>query len=149
MGTGGTGFRLNGTGIEIVNTGVAVVHTAASAISASEVCSVAIGYEAFNTAIYKNGDVISTQTANTVPSLTSTADYLGQTGASSQYFDGTIYVHLSFNRKLRNAEIRALSHNPWQIFQPSPRAIWTTITVPVGSASNAPRYFHRTQSGQA
>jgi len=150
MGTGGTGFRLNGTGIEIVSTLVASVHLAASAVSANEVCSVAIGYESFNTAIYKNGNVLSTQTTNTVPSLTSTADYIGQTGAGSQFFDGTIYAHLSFNRKLRDAEIRLLSANPWQIFRPAARAIWVPDAVGGGGdASNAPRYFHRTQSGQA
>jgi hypothetical protein len=149
MGTGGTGFRLNGTSIEIVNTLVASIHAATSAVSSGEVCSVAIGYTAFNTAIYKNGKVLSAQTTNTTPSLASTADYIGQTGASSQYFDGVIYAHLSFNRKLRDAEIKALSDNPWQILQPTNRSIWSFNVAAVGTVSNAPRYFHRTQSCQA
>jgi hypothetical protein len=69
--------------------------------------------------------------------------------AAGGTFLGDVYLAAFWSRKLANDEIKSLYVNPWQIFAPIQREIWTGPTVAIGGASNAPRYFHRTQAGQA
>lgn len=55
-------------------------------------------------------------------------------------FNGGVYLGLYFNRALSDAEIKSLSDNPWQIFQPTNRAIYpeaagSTYTLTADAAS--------------
>lgn len=71
------------------------------------------------------------------------ADAFGSAAAPSQ-----VSMWGLWNRALSDAEIKSISDKPWQIFAQMARVIRVPDTGSV-VASNAPRYFHRTQSGQA
>lgn len=60
---------------------------------------------------------------------------------------GTIGIELSAISSgiLNGTQVRSLLENPWQVFAPLERNIFQPVAA--GGASNAPRYFHRTQSG--
>jgi hypothetical protein len=62
---------------------------------------------------------------------------------------GTIGIELAaISSGILNAtQARSLLENPWQVFAPLERNIFQPVAA--GGASNAPRYFHRTQSGQS
>lgn len=53
-------------------------------------------------------------------------------GAAFQSFPGQIMLAGHYNRGLSDAEIIALSQNPWLLFTPPPRRLW----LPVAAASN-------------
>lgn len=62
--------------------------------------------------------------------------------ASGKRLNGTIALHLHFERVLTAAEIKSLSANPWQLFTPVARSIWVpvaaggdTYTLPSDSGS--------------
>jgi hypothetical protein len=60
---------------------------------------------------------------------------------------GSLYLAVFFDYVLSDSEIKSYSSNPWQVFAPLERNIFQPVAA--GGASNAPRYFHRTQSGQS
>lgn len=93
-------------------------------------------------ALWLNGLKDAATTSATGATLGNT--YYGAYTSISEYG----LLNAVWNRALSDAEIKSLSENPWQIFQPTNRAIVVPVVASVG-ASNAPRYFHRTQSGQA
>lgn len=67
-------------------------------------------------------------------------------GTTEGYRDGVALAAM-FNRAPSAKEIASVSANLWQLFATS-RPIWEPAAGG-GGQSNAPRYFHRTQSGQA
>jgi hypothetical protein len=57
---------------------------------------------------------------------------------------------LGLSNQAWSANVRKeLALEPRKIFAPVQRGIWVGAVVAPGGASNAPRYFHRTQAGQA
>jgi Concanavalin A-like lectin/glucanases superfamily len=126
-GIGGLGFRLNDTAIEVVNTGVIVLLSAAGSVSAGQLCSVGCSYKTSDTRIYRNGAQIASAIIGGVLTDNNT-DFFGQNGASAQYFDGTLFLHLSWDRALSDAEQLSINTNPWQIFAPIQRKIWVPIS---------------------
>lgn len=62
---------------------------------------------------------------------------------------GTIGIEMAAisSTLLNGTQVRSLLENPWQIAQPLERN--SRARAAGGGQSNAPRYFHRTQSGQA
>lgn len=49
-------------------------------------------------------------------------------GHGTGYHDGPIYLAVIFNRALSDAEVVDLSANPWQLFAPIDRQIWTGLS---------------------
>lgn len=144
-GNGGTGFRLNGTGVEIVITGVSVALAAAGAVAASGLYALGISCATSDLEIFKDGVSIASTSASGPGTTDNNTDYLGQNGAGAQFFDGSLFLHLSWNRRLSAAEHARINANPWQLFAPLQRTISApaaaggayTLTADAGSYSLA------------
>ncbi|WP_342617227.1 LamG-like jellyroll fold domain-containing protein [Rhodoferax sp. GW822-FHT02A01] len=124
-GNGGNFWRIaSGGAVSLVNTGSAVVYTSATGIvSANEYCCLAVASKGqFNgdpVTVYKNGlQVASSTVGNGTGAGSATGAVLGSSGASSSYYDGSIFAHFAWERVLTAAEIAAISANPWQLFLP-------------------------------
>lgn len=120
---------------------------------ASGKTSVCIGVRSKSLAtqrVFANGKQIASSAVGTAAATTFDRFAIGclLRSTAALHWAGKTGLVAVFNRKLSDAEIKSLSDNPWQIFQPAARAIWVPVGA-AGGASNAPRYFHRTQSGQA
>jgi len=63
----------------------------------------------------------------------------GTVSASAQNYSwyGIAPIILLYDRALSEAEIRALSDNPWQIFKPMSRRIWAPASAPAGQSLTA------------
>ena len=126
-GSGGTGFRLNGTAVEVVDTNNSVSLSAAGAVAAGGLYGLGISCKAFDVRIYKAGIQIASTNAVTTGSTDNNTDFFGQTGLSTQYFDGTLFLHLSWDRALSDSEQLSINANPWQILAPIQRKIWVPV----------------------
>jgi len=60
-----------------------------------------------------------------------------------------MFYQYLYNRILTNQEDREIIRAPFQIFKPVRSCIWVPVGAAIGGASNAPRFFHRTQAGLA
>lgn len=71
-------------------------------------------------AIYVNGDRVASVTGASVPDYsTSRLVLFGERSGSSSYaVKGRAALHLLYNRILTASEIRMISANPWQVFEP-------------------------------
>lgn len=101
-------------------------------------------------ALYEDGLAASVTTINTAASTLSTAKYTPTFGNRStdslRNWDGFLGPQAIFDHPssgLTAAEHKALFENVWQVLAAR------FIRRASAGASNAPRYFHRTQSGQA
>lgn len=63
-------------------------------------------------------------------------------------FYGNGVAAIFFRGAFTDNDVAELRANPWQVFADIPRRIWVGAAA-VGGASNAPRYFHRTQAGMS
>ena len=111
-------FRAASATLELLVAGVGSIASSSSAVSANEYCSLGFSFLSGDSALYKNGTRIATSSVTATPTDNGT-DFLGQSGSSSQDWDGHIYLHLSWNRVLTAAEMRMLDDDPWGIFRPS------------------------------
>ena len=73
-------------------------------------------------AVYGNGAPAQVLTVGRGFGVTTPAGSYG-------YFQGSVHLALVYNRVLSDAEVRALSSNPWQVFAPVERQIWVPITA--------------------
>jgi hypothetical protein len=101
-----------------------------------------------NALFYRDGAQIASVSVTGLTDMTNNALGIGL-GYSGVTPTGVITKAAIYKRALSPGEIRFLTTYPWQSFAPLQREIWTGPTAAIGGASNAPRYFHRTQAGQA
>ena len=125
----GLQVRTSAGAIQLVRKTVAVSITAGT-VANTETFSVAATVTGTVNKLYKNGLFLASDATNPVSASTS-ALAVGSDGSGGNFWSGDIGFIATFDRVLSDAEIKSLSENPWQIFQPAARAIW----VPVGTAS--------------
>lgn len=113
------------------------IATGAASNSAAGVTSLAGVVEPTSVRVYLNGNLSANQGkgagAMNVPLSTNKLSVAG--GFFGNPFGGVVLQALVFNRALSDAEIQALSANPWQIFAPIRKPIFigasTTVSTPV------------------
>ena len=115
-GTGSTGLRINVNSIEIINPGVAINLTSSPILVSGYLAAVGISYAPSDLEIYLNGSSVASNSAST-GSTNNNTNVIGQNGSGSQYFDGGIFCHYSFSRRLTTIQHASLAANPWQIFR--------------------------------
>lgn len=135
-GISSTGLRLNSASIEISKVLTSTLLTATSAVSANELCGIGMSSQINSHSIYKNGLLIASGITSSAGTDTANTPQIGARGDSSQFFDGEIYLHLSWNRILSAVEFSAISQNPWQVFKAPSRNYWVTASSAVNTAIN-------------
>ena len=88
----------------------------------------------FTQSVFFSGIKEKTNTG-TIDNYTGTAPLVVGARFGNLYgFPGQIYISLFFNRVLSDVEIKSLSDNPWQIFEPIEETIWipdgVSVTLP-------------------
>ena len=68
-------------------------------------------------------------------------------GSANTQQTTSVICTVAFNVALPDGLMQIAGANPWNLFTPLARRLW--IPVSAGGASNAPRYFHRTQAGMS
>lgn len=98
---------------------------------------------------YRDGVQIASGTTPGIVSLTNPTLHVGDfNNGWNATPTGTIFKTAYYRRALSALEVFSLYFNSWQVFAPLTCRIWVGAAA-AGGASNAPRYFHRTQAGQA
>jgi hypothetical protein len=123
--------------------------SAAGTIAANKHVNLGWSYAGTSGEIYADGRSVLTGTGSNI-STTAKTPQLHLSNDLTGRAPGGYMTHFAiWDRRITGAEHAALGVNPWQLFAPLPRRIWIAPTTAIGGASNAPRYFHRTQAGQA
>ena len=95
-----------------------------------------------NAVFLKQAGVFSTASASS-PQRAATTQPLrvGLSAETARSLNGGVLFTAAFNRALSDAEIKSLSDNPWQIFAPDSKALWTpaaaSVTLPTLVQPNA------------
>lgn len=96
-------------------------------------------YDGVNVSLYKNGKLVGSTAATGSLTYVNAADrgpllgnYYNYTG-TARSFVGDIYVASLWKRALSASEIKSLSDNPWQIFQPLARNVFSDVPATGGS----------------
>ena len=87
-----------------------------------------------NATFWENGVRTVSPTAHGGMATATGAFTHGAENAASNTNNADYYLSLVWNRALSDAEIKSLSDNPWQIFQPVNRAIWNGFDSPAGGS---------------
>lgn len=106
--------------------------------------------DAGNYAVWINGSLYASAsgTNSNVANLSNERVAVGgHFSNAARAYSGSVSLFL-LNQGSPFAFGRKLSENLWQIYAPLPRRLWVGAAA-VGGASNAPRYFHRTQAGMS
>lgn len=120
--------RTNTAALEFVKDSVAVSFSVASAVSANEHFALGASYGSINK-LYKNGVLIGSSSSNLVTTQ-SAASFVGHDGAgANDWTDGELFFLAAWDRQLSDGEVLEISRNPWQIFQPVKRSIFTGFSV--------------------
>lgn len=113
----------------IARSGVNTILTGATVNTALKVDAITV--DATNASFYENGKLTAGPTAHG-GMATPTGDFtFGAENGASNTDAADYYLSALFNRVLSNSEIRSISNNPWQIFQPIERHIFLPIATDV------------------
>lgn len=82
---------------------------------------------------YATGSASNTAATIAAKKLTVAASYAGSLGGGLAGFPGQVFLAGHYNCGLGDAEIVALSRNPWQLFAPVPRRLWAPAASGAGS----------------
>jgi len=107
----------SGTSYIVVNAAgdIAVPHVAVATITSTG-----------NVSVFYN-KTKSTGTLGGVPN-SGTSVRVGGFKGGGQYLNGDIYLQYVFNRALSDVEVFSIVNNPWQIFAPEPRRIFSIVS---------------------
>lgn len=89
---------------------------------------------------YVNGRVASTAATTASGTITMNRQYVGALVRTTTVngFDGAVFVSAAWKRALEDAEVAALSENPWQLLRPVQRRIWVEAgATPIGLVGGA------------
>jgi hypothetical protein len=82
--------------------------------------------------VFLNGVKIATSTTNTGTLAVTKASIGGDARSQGQAYNGAMPISMIFNRALSDAEMRTLTENPWQIFKPVARRLWSVASAAPG-----------------
>jgi len=142
--TPSTVWQCDGGTVGIRQPGSYTHYTSPTIMTAGETCMIALAVDgtAIGSAVrcYKNGMLVDSSTTGTI-ALTGFVGIptLGSAGAQGRYFDGVIYLHLSFDTPLSTKEVKSLYDNPWQVFEPEEISVWVPDVVASTTDSLTPK----------
>lgn len=112
----------------------------AGTVANGETCVIGVSYDGTTGKGFKNGRAAGSGSGALTFGFYN-APCLGLASGGTSNLSGLIYLNLEFERVLSDAEMRVLTTNPWEVFQPARAVFPTSVGGGGGGAATRPRIF--------